>query len=200
MPVFDPKDQQNSIESKIVVSLERLSEAFRVLLWDQSKATSLSPIQLQILVFVLYHSQDKCKIGYLAREFNMTKPTISDSVKVLIKKGLLKKEADEQDSRSFSLSLTPEGHATAVQAATFAAPVKEAISRLTEPEKSKLLTSLLGTIYHLNRSGIIGLQRMCFTCIHYRAEGGQHYCKLLQMPLSPEALRIDCPEHEGVSS
>ena len=80
------------LNQKIVNSLERISQAFRVLLWNESKEYGLSPIQIQILIFLFTHSPEKRKISYLAREFDMTKATISDSVKVLFQKSLVTKE------------------------------------------------------------------------------------------------------------
>ncbi|MEO6831625.1 MAG: MarR family transcriptional regulator, partial [Chitinophagaceae bacterium] len=58
---FDLSQQNRSIDSKIVVSLERISQAFRVLLWKESKEFSLSPIQIQVLIFLLHHSDEKRK-------------------------------------------------------------------------------------------------------------------------------------------
>ena len=98
---FNLNEQNQKIESRIVVALERISEAFRVLLWNESKENSLSPIQIQILIFIYFHSHEKCKVGYLADEFNMTKATISDSVKVLLSKELVAKETDPIDTRSY---------------------------------------------------------------------------------------------------
>jgi hypothetical protein len=69
---FDLNQQNKKVESKIVVALERISEAFRVLLWNESKENALSPIQIQILIFLLFHSDEMCKVSYLAQEFNMT--------------------------------------------------------------------------------------------------------------------------------
>lgn len=109
MSSFNPERQENKIESKIVVALERISEAFRVLLWNESKSNALSPIQIQILIFLLFHSEAQCKVSYLAEEFNMTKATISDSVKVLLLKKLIKKTGDELDTRSYTISLTAGG-------------------------------------------------------------------------------------------
>jgi len=60
---FNLNGQNQKIESRIVVALERISEAFRVLLWNESKENALSPIQIQILIFVYFHSSEKCKIG-----------------------------------------------------------------------------------------------------------------------------------------
>ena len=47
---FDVNQQLESSDHKIVVALERIAEAFRVLLWQETKKTGLSPIQLQLLI------------------------------------------------------------------------------------------------------------------------------------------------------
>ena len=107
--VFDLEHQNSNIESKIIVSLERLSQAFRVLLWNESKAFSLSPIQIQIMIFIYSHSPEKRKVSYLAEEFNMTKSTISDTIKTLEQKLLIKKEFDQEDSRSYVIHLSKKG-------------------------------------------------------------------------------------------
>ena len=59
---FNLDYQNKNIESKIVAALERLSQAFRVLLWQESKEFSLSPIQVQVLIFLLHHSDEKKKV------------------------------------------------------------------------------------------------------------------------------------------
>ena len=106
---FDPIQQENNLDAKITFALERISLVFKSMQLDQSKKNNMSPIQTQILIFLLYHSPIHHKVSYLAQEFNLTKATISDSVKVLIQKGLIQKKTDPQDSRSFSLNLTSEG-------------------------------------------------------------------------------------------
>ena len=53
---FDLVHQNQNVESKIVAALERISQAFRVLLWQESKEFSLTPIQVQVLIFLLHHS------------------------------------------------------------------------------------------------------------------------------------------------
>ena len=192
---FSLNEQNQRVESRIVVALERISEAFRVLLWNESKHNSLSPIQIQILIFIYFHSNEKCKIGYLAREFNMTKPTISDSVKVLLSKDLVSKEIDPTDSRSYSLSLTSEGEKLAKKASFFASSIAQPLEKLPEEQKVSMLNGLLNLIHELNKSGIITIQRMCFTCSNYQQKNGAHYCNLLKSALAANELRVDCPEH-----
>lgn len=193
---FDLNEQNQKIESRIVVALERVSEAFRVLLWNESKENSLSPIQIQILIFIYFHSREKCKVSYLADEFNMTKATISDSVRVLLSKELVSKEPDTSDTRSYTLSLTDEGRKIAKKASFFASSIEQPIEKLTQEQKMIMLNGLLKLIYDLNKSGIITVQRMCFTCSNYQLENGVHYCKLLKSQLHVGELRVDCPEHE----
>ena len=196
---FHLTEQNQKIESRIVVALERISEAFRVLLWNESKQNSLSPIQIQILIFISFHSVEKCKVGYLANEFNMTKATISDSVKVLLSKGLVTKEIDPIDTRSYTLSLTDEGKKIAKKASFFASSIEQPIEKLTEEQKIIMLNGLLKLIYDLNKSGIITIQRMCFNCSYYKTEKGLHYCNLLNTKLAESEIRVDCPEHETIT-
>lgn len=193
---FNLDEQNQKIESRIVVALERIAEAFRVLLWNESKEYALSPIQIQILIFLQFHSAEKCKVSYLAGEFNMTKATISDSVRVLLAKKLTTKKPDPSDSRSFSLSLTAEGRKIAEKASFFASSIEKPLEKLTEEQKSVMLNGLLKLIFDLNRSGVITVQRMCFNCVNYQHENGVHYCKLLKSKLAENELRADCPDHE----
>ncbi len=193
---FSLTEQEKKIESKIVVALERVSEAFRVLLWNESKEYALSPIQVQILIFLLFHTQEKCKVGYLADEFNMTKATISDSVKVLLQKKLVDKIQDEYDTRSFTIRLTLKGKEIAKKSSLFTGQFEKPLNQLTLSQKEVMLNGLLRLIYDLNRAGVITVQRMCFTCNHYQVTGSKQYCTLLQAPLQDKDLRVDCPEHE----
>ncbi|RKF03034.1 transcriptional regulator [Tenacibaculum lutimaris] len=193
---FDLNQQNTKIESKIVVALERISEAFRVLLWSESKENSLSPIQIQILIFLLFHSEEKCKVSYLSEEFNMTKATISDSIRVLLKKELVQKFSNPSDTRSYIIGLTNQGKQIAEKSANFTLNIEQPLSSLPENQKKDILAGLLKVIYQLNKAGVITIQRMCFTCSYYQNENNEHFCKLLQSKLASKELRIDCPEHE----
>ncbi|MEQ8688597.1 MAG: MarR family winged helix-turn-helix transcriptional regulator [Imperialibacter sp.] len=192
-------DQQNeNTDSRIIAALERISQAFRVLLWNESKELSLSPIQIQVLIFLLHHSDEKRKVTYLADEFNMTKPTISDTIKSLEQKGLISKAYEPHDTRSYVIHLTNEGKAIAGRTAAFSNQIQVPINKLKADDKENLLLSLIGVIDHLNKTGVITIQRMCLSCVHFKpGEGKQpHFCKLLNKNLENSELRIDCPEHQ----
>jgi len=191
---FDLSNQSKSVEGKIVASLERVSQAFRVLLWNQSKEFSLSPIQVQVLIFLLHHSSEKRKVSYLADEFNMTKATISDCVKTLEQKQLISKEYEPRDTRSYIIQLTHTGEEIAKKTSFFAGHIQIPIDKLSPSAKENLLSGLLEIIRHLNQTGIITIQRMCSTCQFYNSDNG-HFCQLLNHKLAETELRIDCEEH-----
>ena len=194
---FNLKHQNQNTESKIVASLERISQAFRVLLWQESKEHALSPIQVQVLVFLLNHSEEKRKVSYLADEFNMTKATISETVKSLEQKNLITKEYEPHDTRSYIIHLTQKGNEIADKTSYFTRQITAPIQNLNEKSKENLLQNLFDIIHSLNKSGVITIQRMCTTCTYFRpsAEGKEPVCALLEKVLYSEDLRIDCPEH-----
>ena len=195
---FDPIQQTQSIESKIVASLERISQSFRVLLWQESKAFSLSPIQVQVLIFLLHHSNEKRKVSYLADEFNMTKATISDTIKTLEQKKLISKEYEQHDTRSYIINLTKKGKDIARETSLFTKEIKTPIDKLSFDDKANFLLSLLNIIRHLNQSEVITIQRMCMSCSYYQSSNKEqkHFCTLLDQNLHVADLRIDCPEHQ----
>lgn len=194
---FDLKHQNENTDSRIIATMERISQAYKVLLWNESKEFSLSPIQIQILIFLLFHSAEKRKVSYLADEFNMTKATISDSIKVLEQKKYIRKEYEVHDTRSYSIYLTANGKEIAKRTAAFTNQIQEPIARLNSEDRENLLISLMNIIQHLNKIGVITLQRMCKTCVHFSPGKGkeQNFCKLLNQKLPDASLRIDCPEH-----
>lgn len=196
MSTFDPIYQSSNVNSKIVVALEKISEVFRVLLWNQAKNQELSPIQLQLLVFLKFHPEEtRRKIAFLSKEFNLSKPTISDSVKTLERKGLISRTVDDGDARSNTLHLTQKGLELTASIENFSAPLDGAVSALSDKEKACLLNSILHLTYDLGEAGIISRQRMCFKCRSYAGDmKGQHYCKMLQKDLAQEDLQIECPE------
>jgi DNA-binding MarR family transcriptional regulator len=195
---FNLKHQNQNTESKIVASLERISQAFRVLLWQESKEHALSPIQVQVLVFLLNHSEEKRKVSYLADEFNMTKATISETVKSLEQKNLITKEYEPHDTRSYIIHLTTKGSEIADKTSYFTRQITAPIQNLNDESKENLLQNLFDIIHYLNKNGVITIQRMCTTCTYFRpsAEGKEPVCALLEKVLYSEDLRIDCPEHQ----
>ena len=193
---FNPEQQQKDISSKIVAGLERVSEVFKILLWEKAKLVGLSPIQIQILIFIAFHKQNLCNVSHLAKEFNVTKPTVSDAIRVLDKKGIIKKDFSSSDSRSYSISFSDLGTKIATQTYDFSLPLKKQIESFNPTELESLFGTLSELIYKLNRNGILSVQRTCYGCKFYQKNQETDYCNLLQKKLLNQEIRLDCPEFE----
>lgn len=197
--IFNTVFQQQSITSKIVVGLERISEVFKSLLWDYAKTKGISPIQIQILIFIAYHKSEFCKVSYLANEFNVTKPTISDAVKVLHQKKLVEKFHTETDNRSYTIGLTINGEKMVAETEKFTLPIEEEVNKIDNSELEILYKSINGLIYNLHKSGILTIQRTCFACKFYNKKDNNHFCDFLNKELIIKELRVDCPEFESIN-
>ncbi len=199
---FDPARQNEppDLDAKIVVALERLAGVFRYLQWQEAAPLGLSPLQLQLVVFLRFHPPGQSTVSYLARECGVSRGTVSDAVKSLEQKGFVSRHAEPVDLRSHHLRLTPAGAQLAERAGQFAAPLQGPVSSLPVRQRQGLYGSLLTVLHQLQRAGVIPLQRLCFSCRHYaqlpgRQPAGGHFCHLLNLPLEGPQLRIDCPEH-----
>lgn len=197
MSVFNLDNQNANLDNKIVAGLERLSQVFRILLWEKAKEHSLSPIQIQLLIFIRHHSADKTTISYLAQEFNFTKPTISDAIKILEQKKLIQKITDKADTRSYTINLTTTGKKIVSETETFANPLTEIISKATDTDKIVLWENISNLIVKLNKLEVISVQRTCFNCKHYSIKNKTHFCNLLDLKLLTQDIRIDCGEFEN---
>lgn len=196
MSVFDLNEQNSSLDYKIVAGLERLSQVFRVLLWEKAGEERMSPIQVRLLLFIHYHTPDKNNVSYLAREFNVTKPTVSDAVRVLEKKDMVTKIADISDSRRYHLQLTEKGREVVARTEQYTAPFTEWIAGIGQENKEQLWEAIAGLIRVLNQSNVISVQRSCFTCRHYGMKDSAPFCHLLNERLQAKDIRIDCPEYQ----
>jgi DNA-binding MarR family transcriptional regulator len=110
---FDPSLQDGDVDKKIVAALDRISQAYRALLQEEAQGRSLSPIQARFLVHLLYHPGELGRVGRLAVEFGLSRTTVSDAVRTLESKGLVRREPWSRDARVASLKLTPAGEEAA---------------------------------------------------------------------------------------
>ncbi|WP_299710054.1 MarR family winged helix-turn-helix transcriptional regulator [uncultured Tenacibaculum sp.] len=193
---FNPEQQEKDISSKIVAGLERVSEVFKKLLWEKAKLIGLSPIQIQILIFITFHKRDLCNVSHLAKEFNVTKPTISDAIRVLHKKELIIKDYSSSDNRSYTIILSEKGKEIVSETQGFSNPLKNQVDNFEQQEKESLFETLSTLIHKLNKNGILSVQRTCYGCKFYQKNDTSHFCNLLNTQLHTTEIRLDCSDFE----
>jgi DNA-binding MarR family transcriptional regulator len=199
--IFEPSSQHGDVDKKVVAALERLSQAFRVLLQEEAQRQRLSLIQARFLVHLLHHGDELGRVGRLAEEFGLSRATVSDAVGTLEAKCLVRREPWPRDGRVATLRLTPEGEEVAAGISGWANVVEEQLESFAPEEKELVVRFLMRLISALQGAGVITVARMCMSCRFFRPDAhprsaSPHYCALLDVPLSGADLRIDCPEHE----
>jgi len=194
--VFDLTTQHTDVGSKIFVAIERIAEVSRFALWDICKNKELTHIQANILIYTRFHEKnEQITITSLARHFMVTKATVSDSVKTLQSKKMLKKAVNQKDKRITFLALTGNGKKLADEVALFAIPIHEQFDSFSEEKKATILETLLFYLNRLQIKGMMPVQRMCPSCTYLCSRKSGYYCKFLKSNIAKSALRIDCPEH-----
>lgn len=187
-------DQTHNLEAKLTTGFVNIAVALRAMLWQECLAANVSPIQGQILIYCLSQPPQLCRIGYLAKEFCLTKPTISDAVKTLERKNLLNKFNDQDDLRSINLVLTEEGRRIALQVSNFTNPLQALIEELPETRKNQLEHVLAQFTVKLKEMGALSGQRSCVSCLHSTKQANRkgYFCNLFQEKMSPVDIRMNC--------
>lgn len=196
--IFDLEIQNNSVDGKIVAGLERLSQVFKVLLWEKAKKHDLTPIQIQILIFIKHHSAAKTTVSYLSKEFNLTKATVSDTIKILERKEYISKIENEKDSRSYSMELTMKGLEMVLLTEDFTDPLFDLVAQRSENDKTILWKNMTSIIEQLHNLKVINVQSTCYNCGYFVQRDGKKHCQLMDIPLKTNDIRLDCPDHKAV--
>ena len=199
---FEPSAQHDDADARIVATLERLSQVFRVRLGEEARHRNLSPIQAQFLIHLLNHDVELRRVSQLAREFDLTQATVSDAVASLETKGFVRREQWPEDRRVVTLRLTPDGEKLAAALSRWADPIKHHLERFPPRERETVMRFLIELTGSLQRSGLITVARMCVTCRFFQRDvhpgnASPHHCGLLNVPLGSSNLRVDCPEHKA---
>lgn len=187
--------EEGGIDQKVIAAIERISQSLRTMAWTNGKPYQLNPVQSQLLMFLLRHRDSDNRISILAKEFNITKASISDTVSALGKKGLIHKVPVKGDLRNFIIQLTPTGLLAATEAAQYTNILVSALKHLPDWDKENLFDMLGKLIFELHKNGPLPVQRMCLSCNYHEIKNSHHFCRLLDKQLTIAALQLDCPDH-----
>lgn len=175
--------------------LERLTSLMRAWSREHPLLADLQPIQVSALHYLSrcnhYSNTPLAVTDYLG----LTKGTVSQSLKALESKGLIRKEADARDKRSVHLELTDKGRELVAEL-TPPAFLREAAAAMGKQaqELELLLKALLINIQQREQVPGFGL---CQSCRFHQLRDDGPFCGLTQEPLAPTAVQLICREHQS---
>jgi DNA-binding MarR family transcriptional regulator len=202
--VTPPRQPNTPLDDKLIDAVERLGHVMRVQLRAVAAESGLSPMQAELLIRLRDRDRES-EVGQLAAWLDVRKPTVSDSVAALERKGLVIRRASDDDRRRHSLRLTRRGRAVADRLSEWNKPMRVALAGLEGRDdlgpKAATYELLVALVARLHEEGLVTVARTCGTCRFFRPDrhlGSErrHHCALLDLPLGGDNLRLDCPEHE----
>lgn len=176
--------------------LERLCGLLRSDNRQAATAHGLQPVHLDVLRYLAHCNRYSNTPAAIAQYLNSTKGTVSQSINVLVRNGMIAKLNDRQDKRVIRLRLLKKGERLVADPGDSNA-VYKTVSTLDSTERQLLeatLQKLLRTAQTKNNNRSFG---QCHTCRHFRQlPGGSYQCGLTYETLSTTDASQICVEHE----
>lgn len=186
------------LDQRLATGLHTLGLAVNHAERQHALRTGLSTTQASILSLLSLEGEKTT--SDVSNFLGVSLPTVSDSVRALVNKGLVKRRPDSRHRRATLLTLTRAGRVGGRRAANVPEFLAMALGTLSAAQQERLLPTLVLLLRALQENGDIPAQRMCLTCSFFRpnvrAAAHPHHCAFVDVPMSPTHLRLACDEHE----
>jgi DNA-binding MarR family transcriptional regulator len=189
----------DALSRRVMMGLTKIGLALRSQARVSATERGLSTTQGEILAMLLRKSG--MNLSEVAHALAVTRPTASDAVDALVRKGLVDKNRSPRDPRALSLVLTLKGQREARRAASWPDALLRAVEALSLEEQRVWLRGLVKMLRALEEDGAIHGVRMCPSCAFLSnapdpEAAMPHRCTLFSFELGEADFRIDCSSHE----
>ncbi len=173
--------------------LERLASLLRSEGRNLLIADGLQPVQFEALHYLSLCNRYSDTLMGVTEYLGQTKGSVSQTLKVLEKKGLIVKTIDNNDKRVSHMSVTKEGRKLVYR--ILPSPLLQAAMGDQDTIKINVsLSALLRAVQQVNGFKSFG---QCASCRHNIKSGTDDYlCGLTKEPLSKIDITLICREHE----
>jgi len=198
MTTFDPAHRSESLPARAVLLLLRNVDALQEGLTHAARREGLPVLQTTLLVRTHLAGPGGTTVSALSEALHLAAPTVSESLKALVRKGLLSRRRSPIDGRRIFFQPTPTGEEAARRLAVWAEPVEDTVARMSRSEQLSLIGTLAHLLYDRVREGHRVDEPMCLNCSDFEVlswERGEFRCRARQSWLPLEGLRTDCPGH-----
>ena len=179
---------------KAISLLERLGRLLSI----DAHVERLLPVQWETLRYLNKANQFSRTHAAVVSYLGLTKGTVSQTLKALETKGLIRKVIDKADRRSSRLELTAQGRKM-LQRDPIANWVDQ-FQTMSAAERDGMTQGLSALLdQRLSAQGRAQFGQ-CKSCAYFRAkhlEGKPHYCDLLKTGLTSESAILICAEQRS---
>lgn len=180
--------------NRIYAYLERITNLVRAEERALCTRHNLQPIQLRMLRYLGTCNRYSNTPAGVAAYVQLTKGTVSQSLKALEAKGFIKKQVDRRDKRQVHLLLTESGRT--VLAGLPPAALHDVSLALGEMEAAETARALHRYLLALQRTNQMHGFGVCQTCRYHQAVDAQHFrCGLTDEVLTRPEAELICREH-----
>lgn len=174
--------------------LERLASLLRSESRNLLIAYGLQPVQFEALHYLSICNRYSDTPMSVTEFLGQTKGSVSQTLKVLEKKGLIVKTTDSNDKRVSHMTVTKEGRKLVNR--VLPSPLLQ--SAIDDKDTVKLnvsLSALLRSVQQVNGFKSFG---QCVSCRHnIKSATDDYLCGLTKEPLSKIDITLICREHES---
>lgn len=180
--------------------LKRLSELLKIDSRNAGAQDGLQPVQLEVLHYLSICNRFSDTPMAVTEYLGQTKGTVSQTLKVLERKGMLSKHLDKDDKRVFHLKVSDKGQRLLAHCVPtpMMASACETLSVTAQKQIADALKKLLTTIIQANKLKSFGICRSCY--YNTKTHEGGYFCSLVKQPLSNDEIKLICKEHESITN
>ena len=175
--------------------IERIANLLRANRWRAGQEFGLQPVHLQVLGYLSQCNRYSDTSVVLGKYLGITKGTLSQSITLLVNKGLLKKVGDHKDKRVIHLKLTGLGLASTAKLGftNMYEQLEQELNTADIEMTQRYLQLLLSSMQKLDLSSSFGV---CHTCKHFVVlKENKFQCGLTEELLTMEETELLCHEH-----
>ena len=178
--------------------LERISSLLRADTRLRGNPQGLNPVQVEALLYLDRCNRYSDSPLAVADFLGLTKGTVSQTLNVLERNGLIEKRADPDDGRRVRLRLTRRGSAVARKLS--ASPVLDQALAHRKLDSDRLQANLRALLAGMQRVSDRRSFGVCHTCRYFERDGDAFRCGLTQERLSTNDAQLICREHDRTAA
>lgn len=177
--------------------IERLSNLLRTESRQQLAGHGLQPVQLEVLHYLSVCNRYSNTGKGVAEYLGQTKGTVSQSIKVLERKGLVTKHTDNTDKRIVHLIISSSA-GNLLENTVPSSLFSNASTLINKQSMGQIISALASLLIAVQKANGLKSFGVCHTCRYNKTlNDGNYLCELTKEVLTSNEIQLICKEHDN---